>query len=482
MMKKILKTFILLFFLVFSFLFISPVMKESRSSFHSSQLKKKVTMDDNIERTDYVDKDGRIAIAADLGFATVISKKNNNTKTYYYYDEKGEPISRYSGYFALQREYDEDGNNITVYYLDIKGNPVVTANGYAIEKREYNEYGQITRINYFDANGVPIVTSSYGNGKINEYDSNGNICRIIYIDTVGNPVMTNQGYAIVNRNYYISDGIENGRVESEFYLNEQGLPVALSLGQYGVHKEYNSIGQETVLTYLDENGAPTVTNKGYTTVVRTYHSNNTVATERYFDLKGNPFALSEGQFGIDKENGQTNYLNIEGKKTINLKNVLYNHSWLIIVLSLIVLLISNLISRKGNVILLILAIGAILYLTLLFRENIGNKSIDFFKSYNLFFIDAERRANVLKNIWLFIPLGMVLFRLCPQKSILLIPILLSALIEVIQYYTSTGFCELDDIISNGLGGAIGYGMGCQAKMIHDLLFCKSQKRLRATKD
>ena len=464
--NKILLLLIGLFVLV-SLIFIGQPRTESRSQYHSSQLKKSTFQDENTEKTDYVDNNGRITIAADLGYATIIVQKKDRYRTEYYYDDQGKPISRYSGYFALLREYNEKGENTTVIYLDLDGNPVIIANGYAMEKREYNSNGQITRVNYYDTAGLPILTTSYGNGKINEYDSTGKVARIIYIDTAGNPTMTDQGYAMVGRNYYLSDGLENGKVESEFYYDEKGKPVALSLGQYGVHKEYNSIGQETVLTYLNENGDPTVTNKGYTTVVRTYHANNTLKTERYYDLSGNPFALSEGQFGISRTNGQVVYLNKEGNESFNLKNLLYNQSWLVIILSLIALFLSNLTSKRWNVLLLILAISSIVYLTLLFRDNEKRKSFELFASYKYFFVDGEKRADVLKNIWLFIPFGAILYRLSPQKTVLLIPLALSALIEGIQYYTGTGFCELDDVISNCFGGWVGFE---SAKLLGSLFF------------
>ena len=73
--------------------------------------------------------------------------------------------------------------------------------------------------------------------------------------------------------------------------------------------------------------------------------------------------------------------------------------------------------------------------------------------------DIEKRADILKNIWLFIPLGAILYKLYPHKRILIVLFLLSITIELAQYFTETGFCEFDDVVSNSLGGAIGYGAG-----------------------
>ena len=71
---------------------------------------------------------------------------------------------------------------------------------------------------------------------------------------------------------------------------------------------------------------------------------------------------------------------------------------------------------------LILYLGAIAYMTLLFRES-GKAGAEFltFKAYRQFFTDAEARADIIRNIWLFVPLGAILFRLCPDKKMLLLP-------------------------------------------------------------
>ncbi len=448
---------ILAVFILGSFLFISPKIKQTRSSYNSSQLHKKTVKDANTERTDYLDDDGKITIAADLGYATMIVTKTQSSRLEQYYDDKGEPISRSDGYYAVLREYDEKGNNICNTYLNSKGMPAVTLSGYAKEEREYNENRQVISSRYYDAEGHPALTTSNAYGKINEYNDNGQICKITYVNASGAPMMTGQGYAIVSRNYYTSEGPENGRVESEFYFDESGNPVSLTLGQYGVHKEYDEYGRVSLLTYLDAEGNPTITKKGYTTVRQTFQANNYIATEQYYDQNGNPFALSEGQYGEKKENGQTVYLNQDGKETFNLRNLLYNRSWLVIVLALSAVLLTVLIEKRWNTILLIMCLGAIVYLTLMFRESGEERlRLEPFWSYRLFLTDSKTRADILRNIWLFIPLGAILYRLYPKKIILLVPIVLSIIVEILQYFTGTGLCELDDVISNSLGGFIGY--------------------------
>ena len=451
------RSVLLILFIVCSFLFINPQRREQKSSFHSSQLQKITVDEGNTERTDYVDSDGNITIAADLGYATLIVTRTENNILEQYFDDKGEPINRSDGYYAVLREYDERGNNIRNTYLDIQGNPVVTLSGYAIMEREYNENDQIIAVSYYDSQGDPANTVSYGYGRLYEYDDNGNAHRVTYIDASGAPMMTRQGYAMVCRSYYISNGPENGKIESEFYFDETGDPVALSLGEYGVHMEYDQYGRKNALTYLDAEGNPMITKKGYTTVLWTFQADNSVATERYFDLEGNPFSLSEGQYGIKRENGETTYLNESGGEAFNLKNLLYNQSRIVIIFALIVVVLAVLMEKRWNAILLFMYIWAIAYLTLMFRESDGGKfNFELLWSYKNIFVNSEDRADILKNIWLFIPLGAILYRLYPKKTVLIVPVLLSAFVEVAQYFSGIGLCEFDDVISNGLGGWIGF--------------------------
>ncbi len=455
----------IILFILFSLLFISPKSGDVRSAYHSSQLEKEIIPDGNTERTDYVDNNGRITIAADLGYASKVVTYSDKFETEQYFDDQGKPISRYLGYYGLLREYDNTGKVIRIKYLDNDGNPVEMWYGYAIEEYEYNEEGHIQITRYYDTEGFPVSTSAYGFGRINEYDANHKVIRIVFIDESGMPMMTKQGCAIIRRNYYRSGESDSGRVESELYFNEKDIPISLSLGQYGVHKEYDEFGREIVLTYLDAEGKPTKTNKGYTTIKRTYQTDNTIATERYFDLDGKPFAMPDGQYGIKKENGQVIYLDENGSETFSIRRLLYNHSWIVVLLALFVVMLSALTGRKQNVVFLILYIATIVYMTLLFRESGAMPFSVFLRYYKRIFADSNARADIIKNIWLFIPLGAVLYRMRPKVTIIFIPIILSILIEGIQLITKTGTCELDDIISNSLGGLIGFYMGKLAEDI-----------------
>lgn len=78
----------------------------------------------------------------------------------------------------------------------------------------------------------------------------------------------------------------------------------------------------------------------------------------------------------------------------------------------------------------------------------------------LYYIDL-----FIKNILLFVPCGLVMPWKKNWKQVTLIGLFLSGTIEIIQYITRLGECEIDDIIANTLGAAIGYGLYVVANKI-----------------
>ena len=473
--RKILSVLFLAVFLIISCLYIDPKRNSVRSDNMSFQPVKVTTKDEKSERTDFVDQNGKVTVAANLGYATMIVTKKENGLLEQYYDEQGKPAKRINGYFAVFREYDEQGNNIRDTYLDSEGNPMITSSGYAKEERIYNDSKQVVFATHYDTENNPVVSPFFGYGRINEYDENGNNIRITYIDTTGKAMMTAWGFASVFHSFYGNDSADRGRVENEYYFDDKGDPVALSLGQYGIHIEYNENGQESYITYLDADGEPITTNKGYTTIYRTYHADNSIATEQYYDSNGNPFPLPDGQYGILKEGDRTVYLDKNGKETFNIRRFLYNHPRIVIPAVLAAVLLSAVTGKKQNAVLLMFCIAVIVYMTLLFRGNEAASFSGFLRYYRRFFTNSTARSDILKNIWLFIPLGSVLYRLYPKTTVLFVPLVFSILIEGIQLISGSGTCELDDIISNSMGGWIGFGMGRLAEDIR--LFIRIRKQI-----
>ena len=69
---------------------------------------------------------------------------------------------------------------------------------------------------------------------------------------------------------------------------------------------------------------------------------------------------------------------------------------------------------------------------------------------------SESIQNI-NNVLVFIPFG-ALFPGKRWKWLLTTVVLFSATIEIVQYAANLGWCEIDDVICNVLGAAIGFGL------------------------
>lgn len=71
-------------------------------------------------------------------------------------------------------------------------------------------------------------------------------------------------------------------------------------------------------------------------------------------------------------------------------------------------------------------------------------------------------VNLFGNIIMFIPLGFFLPRVFPKLGklwrTLLVTVLSISLIEALQLFTLLGSCDIDDLILNLIGSAMGYGL------------------------
>ena len=118
--------------------------------------------------------------------------------------------------------------------------------------------------------------------------------------------------------------------------------------------------------------------------------------------------------------------------------------------------------RIIGVVMAVIAIGAILYATVISRGESGSGA-DFipFSSFERAKIQPEMYRSMLMNVFLFVPLGLALpfiFGGGTGKRILLtilVGLLLSVTVEAIQYFAHLGMAETDDIICNTVGTAIG---------------------------
>lgn len=425
------------------------------SSFQSADLKTVSVIEDNQERVSFIDSNGHVTYASDKHYATVVKKKDNSGRiiTEVYFDENGEPALQPDGHYALRRTYNDKGQNIEITYLDAQLNPCRNTWNYTTIRRTFNADGKKEKETFYDENGKRARHLSDEYGRYFEYDYETGQTSITYLGIDDKPTCKRIGYSKVIRSYW-----ENGKIKTDLYYDVDGQPIKLSLGQYGIYREYDDFGQEKLITYLDASGQPMMTIQGYATVKYMY--SNGTATELYYDQVGQPVQLSHGQYGTKKIGNQAIYLNEKGEEQFELGNYLRNHPWWLIVIAFVAIALSTILDKKGNIYLGITGILFLIYVTLLYRASEGTgANLDLLWSYKQFFTKDTLRIEILNNIWLFIPLGCILFNILRNPKALIILVMISVCIETCQLILGVGLCELDDVLSNGIGGLVGYGVG-----------------------
>ena len=445
----------------------------AEDSVRSSSLEEVVTRGENTLRIDYVNEQGVISFAADKQYATMAITTEDGLQIVEYFDADGNPARQRMGQYALYRQLDEAGRIWKVTFLGINKEPIVCSNGYASYIRTFYENGNIKAEHYLDEQGNPIRTGPYGYGCFREYDDQNRNTILTYLDENDHPVVTTQGFAIARRVYY-ENGDSAGRIKEEYYFDAEDKPAVLSHGQSGRYIEYDQYGRDVLFTYLDADGHPIKTREGYTTVKRNYYDDDTIESEMYFDLDGSPVSLSEGQYGVRYINGKQVYLDQNGQEQFNIRKILYNNEVAVIISAALLILISSLVSKKGNGILLVFYIAVILYMTLMFRMEISSgrsplPALSLGKNFSV-------NVGMINNILLFVPLGAILFRLYRRRLVILIPVFFSIGIELVQYFFRIGFCEWIDVLCNSIGGMLGYAIEHGIEKIKNGYERKNQSR------
>ena len=442
---------LLLAFVLASILFLLPdATVDHDTGFVSSELEVKETVEKNVTSTSYVNSDGDITDAIDMGYATVQRMRNANGQVTeeFYLDAAGNPVERYGDYYGISYEYNDD--SVVIRYLGADKQPMMLGAGYSAIVRTLVD-GKATDDFYYDLNMQPVQCTGGYYGLHREYDEQELNCAITYLDVNGQPVICTSGYAVKT---YQRDS--EGTVIGERYFDTEENPVKSSLGQYGELYQRDEQGRISQITYLGADGNSAPTTAGYTVLKRTYHRDDTADTDMYFDAEGNPISLSKGQYGI-KRSGKVNLLlDKNGHVMLCVDNLLSGFPCMVVVFGCVVCLLILVLPKKMSVLLTAVYVAFILYETLMFRES-GDARTNFvlFSYAGKFLKEQSVRVGVINNIWLFIPLGTGVYRWFQKKWVLLIPFVMSVAIETTQYITGLGIAEFDDVFGNTMGGWIG---------------------------
>jgi len=463
MLEYIKKGYTVLFFLA---LIVATVVF-SKKPLMSADLKIDKQEEGDTVRRDYVDEKGIIHTAFDKGYATrIVHYKDGLEVLDEYFDEDMNPVMLQGGYSAIKREY-ENGLNTVITYLDTQHEPVVINAGYDSIHRSFYDTGVADTDIYFIGDTQVERTEEYWQYK-RIYNFEGKISEIRYLDKDGMPVLNKNGFAVLKREFN-----SRGKVSEERYFDTEGRPAASTLGEYGFFREYDDQGRIIRTTYIGADGEVANTNLGYAILSVSYEDGETI---RYFDAEGKPVTIGRGQYGIHRVNGKSIYIDENGDDMLRLDNILNTNQWMVVIVGIVVTVIAALIRKKYKFMLGIAYLGFIFYMTLVYRETgEPHGAFDLFWSYKQFFTSPTLRQSLINNIWLFVPMGALLFSVDKYEGKLALTdgvtgilkkavyslgwgwcFILSAFIEITQWLTGKGLAEFDDVFSNTLGALIGF--------------------------
>lgn len=406
------------------------------------------------EITSFVDKDGKITVATDKGYATHRqTKEDGKVVLEEYLDESGEPVMLTAGYSAIERGY-SNGLNTEIIYLGQAGQPVVTNNGYSSIHRTFNDLRLADTDTYWI--GDQQVTRKQGYASLQRiYGTGADAKRIVrqeYRGLDGELIINTSGYAYMTRTYNAA-----GKISTELYFGTNNEPAILSLGQCGYTRTYDEEGRIIQTTYLGPDQTPITTKNGYATIKNQYDGDE--VKHLYYDQAGEPVTGTHGEYGYTTAaDGKKILLNSSGEPLQRLDIFLNSNPVAVLILGAMFTILALVVPGKARLAFLLFYLGFVYMMTLAWRENIDAVKDELFWSYRQFFSSASLRQEIANNMFLFVPLGVVLSRMLGKNRTwlaVLICLALSVVIELIQLRLLRGTFEFDDMISNGIGGLIG---------------------------
>ena len=360
------------------------------------------------------------------------------------------PSWRLSPHLKTTKESTAEGTITS--YINNRGK-VVTAldKNYATVIKTYDQDGNCILERYYDEHGKPAVLT-YGNSALRrEYNADGQWIFSQYLDAQLKPMVSRVGYCSVRQTY-----TNSGKTASYMYYDADDLPTLDLSGRYGVRYEYNANLKVSAAISLDAAGNP-MNNMDHFAICRmTYSPEGKLLTERFYDENSEPCRLSSGQYGYLYSNGKPVCLDRDGNRMFVLRHFLLNSMPAVLGIGVLLLVLILLSGHALNLLLLLAYLAFIGYMTFMNRE-VGSSIVTWRvpPNYYLFFANKE----ILANIWLFIPLGAILYKLSHMWEIAVLPVVLSLFIETFQLFFDIGAFEISDLVANSLGGVIGV-IGC----------------------
>ena len=297
-----------------------------------------------------LDSEGKPLFSASNGYYAIEKEKDNQGRLVHerYLDADLQPMSDSDDIYGVHWTYNDEDNSVELSRLDIDGNVMEMENGVAYEFWMNDDEGRRIYSCNYDINHhmVPDAIGVYGT-KFN-YLEDGNIL-IEYFDQEQNPMLCNQGYGAVYRGFD-----ELKRLTLEMWLGSDGKPSPNEAGVSGRSREFlddgrilwtcldselhpvpNEDGEISTLITLDEEGReiskicldadlnPSPCNDGWIRRDKEYDDHGEEICNRFYDADGNPMPDKDGDYGykllpVEQPNEEwLAYLGKDGKPHLN---------------------------------------------------------------------------------------------------------------------------------------------------------------------
>ena len=176
----------------------------------------------NIALEKYYDGNGE-PVACKSGFGGIQKKYNEKKQVIYeaWFDPAGAPMAMNRDiYYAIEREYDENGNAHVLRFLDGNGQYTVCRAGYEMVWRRFDDKKRVIYESYMDHTSSPMANANGVYQTAYDYNEAGKVTQEQYFNADGSPMETRDGAARVIRTYG-----EDGSLAGEERLNLNGEPV-----------------------------------------------------------------------------------------------------------------------------------------------------------------------------------------------------------------------------------------------------------------
>ena len=234
--------FLVVIFIVASVAALLPAgMVDHDAGYLASELGLEESSNGQVTVISYVDADGAVVNAIDMGYATVrrMLDADSRVTEELYFDAAGDPVKRYDLYYGIGYEYGAD--SVVIRYLGADGKVMRISYGYAQVVRTLDEEGRAADDFYYDEDMQAVQCTSGYYGLHREYDVQG--WNSISVFTYLIVQALNGHIDAVNANFLTFNKIYE-------FLQLNSRKISRENIQINQHPQYSFSGKDIVYAYI----------------------------------------------------------------------------------------------------------------------------------------------------------------------------------------------------------------------------------------